>query len=103
MTSQAQQSEVVKNFRTCHMRGCLGKGQWSPLLSISPDGIQYAHMRFSHWLMCDHHKDYIGLEDLVDCPLENGVGAWEHIQLSFIRAGKYAPEREFTQLKWELA
>tara|TARA_Y100000310_G_scaffold328215_1_gene396002 strand:- start:34254 stop:34565 length:312 start_codon:yes stop_codon:yes gene_type:complete len=103
MTIQEQQPAIIQNFRMCFMRGCPNRGGWSPKISLSPDGIQYAHMRFRHWLMCDHHKNTIGLEDLIDHPLYSGVGAWEHIQLAFVRAGKTAPEREFTTLKWELA
>lgn len=103
MIFQDQQAEIVENFRRCHMRGCLGMGHWSPLISISPDGIQWAHMRFSHWLMCDHHKEYIGLEDLVDHPLLDGTPAWVGIQSAFAQAGKQVPQREFALLKWELA
>lgn len=103
MTLQDQQHAIVDNFRRCHMRGCLGMGQWSPILSLSPDGIQWAHMRFSRWLMCDHHREFIGLDDLIDKPLASGVSAWEHIQGSFAMARKHIPQREFAQLKWEPA
>lgn len=97
------QAEIVQNFRMCFMRGCTGRGEWSPLLSISPDGLQYAHIRFEHWLMCEHHKDNIGLEDLIDGPLNSGKSGWETIQGALAKAGKDIPEREYTKLRWELA
>mgnify|MGYP003149102032 CR=1 FL=1 len=87
----------------CYMKGCLDRGYWSPLISISPDGIQWAHMRFGHLLMCDHHKDYIDLNDLIAGPVSSGMSGWSHIQASFAMAGKQVPEREFAHLKWELA
>lgn len=103
MTLQDQQPEIIHNFRRCHMRGCLGMGYWQPVISISPDGIQRAYMPFPHWLMCDHHKEAIGIEDLVDKPISDGRGAWESIQAAFARVGKDTPEREYTQLIWRPA
>lgn len=97
------QPDIIKKFRKCHMRGCFAMGEFSPLISISPDGIQYGHMRFAHWLMCEYHRNNIGLEDLIDKPIGDGRSGWEAIQAAFVRAGKDAPEREYTVLKWELA
>ncbi len=78
-------------------------GYWQPVISISPDGIQRAYMPFPHWLMCDYHKEVIGVEDLVDKPISDGRGAWESIQAAFAWAGKDIPEREYTQLIWRPA
>lgn len=103
MTIVDQQPEIIHNFRRCHMRGCLGMGYWSPVISLSPDGLQRAYLPMRHWLMCDHHKEFITIDDLVDKPLFDGTPAWERIQLSFTKAGKDAPQREFTNLIWQLA
>ena len=78
-------------------------GYWYPVISLSPDGIQRAYMAFKHWLMCDHHKDTIWLEDLADKPIGDGRMAWEAIQAAFARGGKDVPEREYTQLLWRPA
>ena len=88
------------------MKGCLDINtwdRWSPIISLSMDGIQWGHIRFSHWLMCQHHQQTIGLEDLIDGPLLSGASAWEHIQSSFAKAGKGIPLREFAKLTWEPA
>jgi hypothetical protein len=65
--------------------------------------MQRAYLRMDHLLMCDHHKEYITIDDLVDKPLFDGTPAWERIQLSFTKAGKFAPLREFTNLIWDPA
>ncbi len=78
-------------------------GNWSPVVSVSPDGLQRAYMKMPHLLMCDHHKEVIGLEDLIAGPLASGRTGWEHIQNSFTQSGKMAPQREFTNLIWEPA
>jgi hypothetical protein len=98
-----KQPEIIRNFRWCHMRGCTGMGYWSPVLSLSPDGRQRAYMPFPHWLMCDYHRDNIGLDDLVNGPMFSGEGAWERIQSAFTRSGKMAPQKEFAQLLWRPA
>ena len=85
------------------MRGCLGMGYWYPVISLSPDGLQRAYMPFPHLLMCDHHKEFIQIGDLVDGPMFDGGGSWEHIQISFARSGLLAPQREFTNLLWRAA
>ena len=97
---QDKQPEIIKNFRQCYMRGCLAMGWWEPNISISPDGIQRAHLNFAHILVCDYHKTVIGIEDLVDGPTSSGVGAFERIQQAFAKGGKDVPLREFTKLNW---
>lgn len=73
------------------------------MISISPDGIQRAYMPFPHWLMCDHHKEYIQLEDLIDGPMSDGTQSWVRIQLAFTAQGRSAPQKEFTNLLWRPA
>ena len=97
------QPEIIHNFRRCFMKGCLGMGNWTPIIGITPDRIQWGHMRLRLMIVCDHHKNTIGLEDLVDGPIQDGRSAWEVIQSAFVHAGKDAPLKEFTTLKWELA
>ena len=97
MTLQDKQPEIIHNFRR------LGMGWWYPVISISPDGLQRAYLPFPHWLMCDHHKDYIQLEDLIDGPMEDGTKSWIRIQAAFAQSGKQAPQREYTHLLWREA
>lgn len=97
------QAEILHNFRTCHMRGCLGMGWWYPVISISPDGLQRAYMSMPHMLVCDQHKEDIELSDLVDGPMSNGDRAFTRIQQAFVGQGKDAPQREFTTLIWRAA
>ena len=86
------------------MKGCLGMGNWSPVITISPDGeLQYGHLRLRLMIVCDVHKEIIGLDDFIDGPISGGKSAWEAIQSAFVHAGKDAPLKEFTKLKWELA
>ena len=103
MTAVYNQSEVVANFRNCHIRGCLGMGCWQPTISLSPDGVQRAYIPFPHWLFCDSHKGSIGLEDLVDRPLFDGTMAWDRIVRAFTRVGKLPPTREYASLLWRMA
>ena len=93
------------HIRMCYMKGCLGRGYWTPVLALSPDGIQYAYMNFGNWLMCDYHKDIIGLSDLVDGATHNGLSAWNQIQTAFAKRDVKAPipEREFCKLIWREA
>jgi hypothetical protein len=100
LNSPDKQAEIIHNFRRCHLKGCLGMGYWSPVISISPDSLQRAFLPFPHLLMCDAHKDSIELSDLIDGPLYDGRGAWETIQGAFARAGKAPPQKEFTKLLW---
>jgi len=95
-----QQSEIIHNFRRCHMKGCLAEGWWSPVISLSPDGLQSAFIPFDHIIVCDHHKNNIGLDDFINGPLSSGEGSWEHIQGAFARAGKMVPQIEFSALIW---
>ena len=97
------QPDIIKKFRRCHMKGCLGTGNWSPLIKLSPDGRQYAFMRLRLLLVCDHHQATIGLEDLIYKPIQDGRQGWEVIQGAFRHAGKDIPEKEFTRLEWELS
>jgi len=98
-----QQSEIIHNFRRCHLSGCLGMGWWYPVISLSPDGVQRAYLPMKHWLFCDHHHEYIELSDLIDGRVTNGDVAFTRIQEAFICGGKSAPQREFTTLKWREA
>ena len=98
-----KQPEIVHNFRRCHMRGCMDMGWWYPVISLSPDGLQRAYVPFPHWLMCDHHKEYIELGDLIDGPLGDGGMAWTRIQSVFRKAGRVLPQREYTNLQWREA
>lgn len=103
MTLQDKQAEIIHNFRRCHLTGCIGMGYWSPVISISPDGLQRAFLPFPHMLICDSHKDSIELSDLISGPLSDGQGAWETIQGAFAQAGKDVPQMEFTNLSWRPA
>lgn len=97
--------ELSNHIRGCYMRGCLGRGYWTPVLALSPDGLQYAYMNFGNWLMCDYHKDTIGLDDLIDGPVAGGLNAFTLIQTAFAKRDVKAhiPEREFTKLLWREA
>ena len=96
------QPEIVNHFRRCHMIGCLGVGNWTPVISVSPDKLQWGHLPLRLLLVCDHHKDIIGLDDLLYKPIGDGRSAWEVVVSAFTRAGKDAPLKEFTQLRWQL-
>lgn len=78
-------------------------GNWTPVLSLSPDGLQRAYMPFPHWLMCDHHKEFIQLDDFINGPVFNGDNSWVLIQNAFRRAGKMVPQKEYANLLWRLA
>jgi len=78
-------------------------GNWYPVISLSPDNIQRAYMPFPHWLMCDHHKEFISLDDLIDGPVFSGQNSFELIQAAFVKAGKFGPEKEYTNLLWRPA
>jgi hypothetical protein len=98
-----QQPEILHNFRRCFMRGCLGRGWWQPVVSLSPDGLQRAYLPLRQFLICDACKKNIMLEDLISGPISDGRGAWEGIQAAFAHAGKDVPQQEFTNLIWRLA
>ena len=99
----ATQQEIIKNFRVCHMKGCLAMGYWSPVISVSPDNLQRAYLPMPHMLMCDHHKAIIGLDDFINGPVFSGDNAWVRIQAAFATAGKDEPLLQYTHLIWEQA
>ena len=75
-------------------------GWWYPVISISPDNVQRAYLPMPHFLMCDDHKQSIGIEDLIDGTVTGGDNGFTRIQEAFIKNGKDAPQREFTNLLW---
>jgi hypothetical protein len=97
-----EQSDYI---RGCFIRGCTGRGYHTPVIALSFDGDYYVYHNFPNWLFCDHHKENIGLEDLIDQPVEGKIGlpAFALIQQAFIKAKLSPPQREFTNLIWRLA
>jgi len=90
-------------IRKCFMKGCLEMGWWSPVIVFSPDGVNAAYRSFDVWLMCDWHKEQIGIDDLLIGSTTGGLSGWEQVVSSFVRAGIPPPERQYTKLIWQPA
>lgn len=91
--------EFDKHYRTCHMRLCLERAYWMPVLCLSPDGKRYKKIPMRNKIFCDRCKNEIGLDkgEQLTKPV------WGQIEELFRKKGMEVPEREFTLLEWREA
>ncbi len=71
-----------------------------PVLSFSPDGMQRAYLPYPHILVCDEHKQSLSVDDFISGVVTGGDDAFTRVQEAFVKSGKMAPQREFTNLLW---
>ena len=80
---------------TCTHKGCPGTGVWQPLLemrvSVKSDPLPAT---FVDIVLCERHKDEAKLSDFI------GTSSWDKIVRYMREAGKPAPKRNLTTLRF---